>query len=67
MVLISGIITLPSAAHTQRPGVSDGVSQCHFLYQFLNQGDISLNIELINGTYTDVQGRWLWAVVAKNL
>ena len=34
---------------------------------FLIQGDISLNIELINGTYKDVQGRWLWAVVAKNL
>lgn len=38
MVLISGIITLPSAAHTQRPGVSDGISQCHFLYEFPNPG-----------------------------
>ena len=38
MVLISGIITLPSDAHTQRPEVSDGVSHCHFLYQFLNPG-----------------------------
>lgn len=38
-----------------------------FFISFLIQGDISLNIELINGTYIDVQGRWLWAVVAKNL